>query len=206
MWNERNLSNYNHLLWGGCIKLLPFIELCHFALKSYSFDFIFLIMQHRMDASVKSKKGYLLVSAIDFGTTIQASPSLLEMISWDPAAAYFTHWVDMTSSLMSHRTSKMHSIWQRLEFRSSFYSVCMRPYTWPFCCASPWRKSNLKKMDERMGRKKQQGSSVSLTNSVIKRKKIGDTAIYNHSKINIGNQYLRWMMLRTELVAKSPSI
>ena len=77
-------------------------------------DFIFLIMQHRMDASVKSKKDYLLVSAIDFGTTIQDSPSLLEMISWDPAAAHLTHWVDMTSSLISKTTSKIHSIWQRM--------------------------------------------------------------------------------------------
>ena len=166
-------------------------------------DFIFLIMQHTMDASVKSKKGYLLVSAIDFGTTIQDSPSLLEMISWDPAAAHLrigwiwrAHWFP-TGRLKYILFDK------EWEFRSSVSAVCLRPYIWPFCCASPW--SNRKKIDEGMGRKKQQGSSVSLTNSVIKRKKIGDTAIYNHSKLNIGNQYLRWMMLRTELVAKSPA-
>ena len=74
-------------------------------------DFIFLIMQHRMDASVKSKKDYLLVSAIDFGTTYSGFAfSTRSDFKRDPTAAHLKHWVDMTSSLISNTTSKIHSI------------------------------------------------------------------------------------------------
>ena len=83
------------------------------------YDFIFLIMQNRMEASVKSKKDYLLVSAIDFGTTYSGFAfSTRSDFKRDPTAAHLKHWVDMTSSLISHKTSTCILFDKERKFRS----------------------------------------------------------------------------------------